>query len=696
MRTEKHVRPVLHERRPLQESIACVALRHERVRRYLSAQRRHPLRQLDSEVALTLLLEKDLMKRRTARVILLTLTLCLGLGGCTADHAGSGAPKSVEASAPLLRWSLGTAHRYRIELSSAATFAPAINEGFAFDLAAVADVAPIRVQGDEVELILRLSDVQLTSKSGQHSSDPQATTKQLAEPYVFTLKGGRLQHARMASGVSAETGSLLRTLSSAFQIAQAEVGATAWQALEHDATGEYAAEYRRDGAVIHKRKSKYTRLNVPGDVTESIRRSVLPRLIESAITLTPRAGALVSVVLREHAESQLLLENKVSVHTELELNELGSHPSPPEKIASLYASTRVVEADKPLSTTVRKDRFDEAKIGGFGFDDLRAQLEVEHAERERLQAEAKVAGPGAASAASTEASNENTRARLATFTSMAALLRQQPAALTQAVALVRAGSPLGDVMIDALGSAGTPEAQRELVAVMRDATLPKRVRLAAAMGVIRVKEPVPGNVQVLRSIADDALLREFAIYGLGTASRRLRVAGQTAVATEATDALVALLATTKDEDVRMLALRGISNSGDVGALPAVKPWLTNESMGVRHAAIDALRLMQHANADAWLAERLRDDESASMQAAVIAAATGRVPSAPMADALAKASLEGKDAIVRHRAVELASSWLEAQPRLTSTLQQVADKEEQPEIRELALNALNALNAKKAR
>lgn len=630
------------------------------------------------------------MKRRTAHVILLTLALCLGLGGCTADHAGSGAPASAEANAPLLSWSPATAHRYRVRLSSAATFTPAVNEGFVFDLTAVADVAPIRVEGDEVELVLQLSEVQLTSRSGQQSSDPQATTQQLAEPYVFTLKAGRLQHARMASGVSAETGSLLRTLSSVFQVAQGEAGAATWQALEHDATGEYAAEYRRDGAVIHKKKSKYTRLNVPGDVAEAVRRSVVPRVLESEITLTPRAGALASVVLRERAESQLLLENTVSVRTELELSALGSHPSTPVAIASLYAGTRVVAADQPLSTAVRKDRFDDAKIGGFGFEDLLGQLEVEQAERERLEAAAKTTRPGvAASPAATEAKNNNTRARLATFTSMAALLRQQPAALTKAVALARTTSPLSDVMIDAIGSAGTPEAQRELVAVMKDAALPRRVRLAAAMSVIRLKDPVPENVQVLRSIVGDPLLREFAIYGLGTASRRLRVVGQTAVSTEATDALVALLSETKTDDVRMLALRGISNSGDIRALPAVKPWLTNEAIGVRHAAIDALRLMQHADADAWLAERLSDDESASIQAAAIAAATGRVPSATMADALAKASLEGKDAIVRHRAVELASSWLEAQPRLTTALQQVADNEAKPEIRELALNALNA-------
>ena len=391
-----------------------------------------------------------------------------------------------------------------------------------------------------------------------------------------------------------------------------------------------------------------------GDVPESLRTGLLPQLLESQITLTARDGALASVVLRERIQSKVTLGQTIVVRNQLELRELARRTAAAVNVAALYARTRALASSLPIPTGPRRGRFDDVKIGTYGFEDLFAQLVADYAAHARLTALEARTDEGDERNAD-DARNQNDRAQ----------------------------RPSRRCRCSTRWQRGTARARLRARPMRRW----RRARQSAAMSLIRVKEPIAANVAVLRGLSSDPLLREYAVYGLGTASRRLRAAGQETPAGEATAALLSLLAAAADDESRMLVLRGISNSADVRTLPHVEPFLSHGVYGVRHAAIDALRLMQSPDADAWLAERLLQDGNASVQAAAIAAAAGRAPSGRMADALAAASLRGKDAIVRHRAVELASQWLDAQPALGGTLEQVAKDEKQPEIRELARGAL---------
>ena len=82
--------------------------------------------------------------------------------------------------------------------------------------------------------------------------------------------------------------------------------------------------------------------------------------------------------------------------------------------------------------------------------------------------------------------------------------------------------------MDALAAAGTDEAQGALAALVTDAKLDADARIAAANSLIRVQRPGPRTIDTLTQLIPDPLLREHAVFGLGTAARRLREAGDAA------------------------------------------------------------------------------------------------------------------------------------------------------------------------
>ena len=374
-------------------------------------------------------------------------------------------------------------------------------------------------------------------------------------------------------------------------------------------------------------------------------------------------------MLRERIQSKVALEQTLVVHNQLELRELARGTAAAVDVAALHARTQVLASGLPIPTGLRKGRFDDIRSVSTG------SSSCSHSSWPITRAR-----PGGCPG------TENDRARLESFSAMAALMRQDASALPKAVAKVRAGSPVDGPLLDAIGSAGTADAQHALAELASDTALATVLRQSAAMSLIRVKEPIAANVSVLRALSSNPLLREYAVYGLGTASRRLRAAGQETPAGEATAALLSLLAAAPDDDSRMIVLRGISNSADVRTLPHVKPFLSHAAHGVRHAAIDALRLMQSPDADAWLAERLLQDVNVSVQAAAIAAAAGRAPSGRMATRSPKPACAARTRCApprRRTRFAMARSPARARRRLGAGRK----GREAPEIRELARGAL---------
>jgi HEAT repeat protein len=135
------------------------------------------------------------------------------------------------------------------------------------------------------------------------------------------------------------------------------------------------------------------------------------------------------------------------------------------------------------------------------------------------------------------------------------------------------------------------------------------------------------------------------------------------------------------------ALRGIANSGFVGALPKVTPFLNDDRESVRVAAVRALQSMRDPRVDDILATRMRTDGSNDVRVSAIVAAQVRDPSQELAQGLVGASTESTDPTVRYRAVELMTRWLSKRPDLKPTLESIAKTDQEARVRDLANAAL---------
>ena len=98
------------------------------------------------------------------------------------------------------------------------------------------------------------------------------------------------------------------------------------------------------------------------------------------------------------------------------------------------------------------------------------------------------------------------------------------------MALINKRDKADVAMIDALGSSGTVEAHRALVAILKARKLdPVRLKVAA-IALSRTQHPTRESVEGLQALLDVPGLRIQAMYGLGTSIRQLRAAGEEAEA----------------------------------------------------------------------------------------------------------------------------------------------------------------------
>jgi hypothetical protein len=279
------------------------------------------------------------------------------------------------------------------------------------------------------------------------------------------------------------------------------------------------------------------------------------------------------------------------------------------------------------------------------------------------------------------------REHVATFSALVALLRVEPAAVEKAAARARAGSAAAGPIMDALASAGTDPAQAALSALVLDAKLDADARIAAANSLIRVPKPAPRTIDTLEQLIPDPLLREHAVFGLGTAARRLREAGDAERSRAISDKLVALLGAAKQSGDAIRCLRGIANSAYTGALPAVRPFVSSPDASLRIAAIEATRLMDDPAVDAFITGPMTKDDDAGVRIAAVQVAARRPPSTALAAALTNVALHDADTRTRRHAVELLGRWAAKDDALRRVLRQVAADDGRPEIREAAKLAL---------
>jgi HEAT repeat protein len=271
-----------------------------------------------------------------------------------------------------------------------------------------------------------------------------------------------------------------------------------------------------------------------------------------------------------------------------------------------------------------------------------------------------------------------------------AMLRAQPEAVVPAVAFVRGGKASQPV-IEALGAAGTPQAQAGLCALAGDARLPVRVREEAISGLVLVKRPTAPTMEAVERLLQGRPtgVRRAAGAVAGTVAR----SGRQDHATEAAALEKTLLgdyARAGDGEDRIVALAALANLGSPAVLAPVKAALGDGGRPVRAAAARALRLVPDPAADRLLVGLLRSDRDPAVRAAAIFAAGFR-DLGPLVEGLAETAETDPVESVRTDTVTLLARYANASPRVTRALVYAADNDPKPNVRQLARAALERRN-----
>jgi len=573
-------------------------------------------------------------------------------------------------------WREGARYVYTARLTSHAGLSG--QSPFDVELTTGLELVPLR-EGARTEVAMTLVGPRLSvGKLVVPDRDPLAAA--LVRPLLFTLEGGKIVDERLPAGLPAPVVGIHRMLAAAFQLSTpGDQQKDGWTAREYDATGGYDAAYAwgAEPGVVTKRKVQYAEVLVAGNADAATRARVAAQIAASSGELRVKDRALAAINAADTVTSQVLLKTPVSVETKLaiDLKEIAApRPDAPGRDA-LLAATVALPVTQAYGTGASNGMFDKARLDGRTFEQLAAALEAEA----RDQAASSQGDPARREAQLGE--------RVGTFGAMVSLLRAQPAAIDKAVAKTRSGSTAAHGLMDALAAAGSDEAQAALVALMMDSKRGDDVRIAAADSLIRVQRPSKKVIDTLEALLTDPLLREHAVFGLGTASRRLREAGDAERSREISDRLVTLLRAAQKPQDQIRCLRGIANSAYAGALDAVRPLLASPDTSVRVASIEASWLMNDPAVDAFIAAPMAKDGEARVRRAAVDVAARRPPSAALEGALTTVALSDADAANRQHAVELLGRWLVQNGKLRAVLEKVAANDARAEIREAAKSAL---------
>jgi hypothetical protein len=619
------------------------------------------------------------------------LALFLALSGC--NPAQERAPLATTVKPPEPDWQAGRRYFYGTTLASKLSVAGASTVAFSMSAEVTLEARPA---GASTEFVARVTQArfQTETPAAQQQFDQLAT--ELDRPFGFAMTGGKLSAVRLPSAWSPFASSIARTLASAFQYVprtDQQTGAT-WTAREVDSTGAFDVEYTPgSGRTIAMHKLSYASISLGKVALANFNAMVTPEVLESKGSVelgVPATGPrLASVEYREKLRTQLTPASLANSETQLALKLVRSEqPQVALDWSSALAGTIKLAADERLPTHTAPTTYDVNRIGDYTFPKALSELEAHSRDPEEKKLVSIVRGQPFEPDQEKERENK-LQAEGKAFAAMAALIRRDKQDIPLVLARVRAQSPAAHALLDALSSAGTPEAQEALVLLSEDAKLKLPLRRAAAFSLTRTNPATPATVAALRAhVATSDPLHLFALFGLGTIARRLREDGETARSEAIVQGLSQDLSQVTNPDDQVDTLRAIANSGAPSAFDAVKPFLDNKDVRVQAAAIASLRLMVRPEVDGIIAAELAHPEPA-LQNAALDAISVREPSAPLVTAVDRAAKSATAPGVRMKAVRIMGKWLPQRPEFRSALEAVAQSDNEDQIRAAAKKALGS-------
>ncbi len=280
---------------------------------------------------------------------------------------------------------------------------------------------------------------------------------------------------------------------------------------------------------------------------------------------------------------------------------------------------------------------------------------------------------------------DRTRAGRA-FVALVALLREDPQALAAVRANLQKAGPLTTTLLAALRDAGSPDAQRMLVAMASvGSPLGAAQRLEASRALSLVAAPDADTVQALRGLRADSAVAAQASYGLGSALHRLD--GQDpALAAEVRTDLVNQLGAAQSPVDKSLALGALGNAGDPATLDAIGAYQDSADPSVRAAVAQAVRRIPGADADQALAA-LCQDGTPAVRFSAVEAIGERASSPALITAVSALAVNEPDLRIRAGAVNDLARWAPGGPAADEALTTVASRDSNSDLRNVAANAL---------
>ena len=509
-----------------------------------------------------------------APVVLVLLGLMASEVGCRQAEGSLAPEKPTTKAAPTapnsaaaldrrtLGWAMGQVYTYQVRLDTTVEMGNDAKP-LQVNITGQVQLIPSEATPERVTMLMALRDVVIR---GSSSDNVDNLARQINDSAAFfTLEGGKLVELKIPAALSSLGISTYREIASRLQFARAVGDVDSYSADEYDATGGYVAGYERAGSVWRKHKTRYTGLlsnSLPG---LNRPRSINPEIVlsEGEVALSPEGRPI-----RVQARDQLTLKGaQAPIHAStsivLDTPAVARAPEPPADFGALAAQMERIPASQPFGGKQALTALDNARIHGLAFDDIVQRLE-------KLAKVEPVGNRTPKGAPVDDASRERfAKEDVNLFTALAATLRSKPETIAGALRRIHAHSPASKVLVEALGSASTDNAQSALRDLLDDKTIDAQLRSTATLALSRTSRPDEKSVELFRAMQARDPYDMQALYGLGTYASRFRDQGKTEQAAQIGDLLVERLRAAGTTNQLIISLRAVMNSGYAGALPDV-------------------------------------------------------------------------------------------------------------------------------
>lgn len=513
-------------------------------------------------------------------------------------------------------------------------------------------------QGD----LVGLSPQRVNTNGADPDAPRLAMNTEFSQPFLIDYgENGLHATVHTAPGVSDFVAQVWRALASTLDFRFEGPGET-WRTRESGALGNCQVDYGME------RRGRFIKSRTGCDGSVGGAAPVAYESVASVVTFEMGPASTLSSVT---SIERVVTESSGPVPAFASSSELALVARPPQSRELLSAESLAGMLDMrntPSIPSSASAELDDARIAGRTMPGLLAQLtdlQALASNRELTDAEEQRLG----------------RAHIG----LRALLTRDVEAVEAAVEHLEDGGPVTDILIAALGEAGTPQTQAALRDALDEGALTELQRLAVTRSLSRVAHPTESTLNSLAELRDDRKLGKQASYGMGSNIFRLQQ-DDPELAERALEELLRDLAEATTDGARIRALISLGNAGHPGALESIAAYRNAASPSVRAAVAKALRRIPGDRADELLVGVLMDS-SPTVRESAVGAISGRTASPALVDAIASVVTSDPEFRPRARAAQTAAGWLRERAVLAAPLRSAARSDPNESIRTIAANAL---------